>query len=292
MRRLLIPFLTATAIHAEPDFKLQVHRGKISSPAIAEASGLAFSPTDPDFLWIINDSGGSNEIHLLGADGTPRGAVPVRGAINRDWEDMAGFILDGKPHLLIADTGDNSSNRKSVTLFIIREPVLPAVGKTIAGHVTVAWEINFTFADGARDCEAVAVDGAGGKIILASKRTTPPAIYELPLRPDKGAVARRIGTTETPATGRTLPLAFRNQPTGMDVSADGNMAAISTYHGAFLFRRHPGEPWAETFTRKPKPLGPHGLVQAEAIAFAPDGKSIHLVSEGKDSPIVRYLAEP
>jgi hypothetical protein len=292
MRITLIPLLISSALNAEPAFRLQPHAGKLSSPAITEASGLGVSPTDADFLWIINDSGGTNEIHLTDKDGTHRGSISVEGTTNRDWEDLASFMFEGKPYLLIADTGDNGSTRESVTLHIVRQPALPTDGNELSGKIPVAWEIEFTFEDGPRDCEAVAVDGAAGKIILISKRTEPPGVYELPLRPGMDAVARKIGETETKATGFTLPLAFRNQPTGLDISADGTMAAVSTYHGAFLFLRESDESWAETFARKPVPLGPHGLPQAEAIAFAPDGGSIHVLSEGKQAPIADYLAAP
>mgnify|MGYP002632305319 CR=1 FL=1 len=292
MRITLISFLAAATLHAEPIFRLQPHPEKLSSLAITEASGLAVSATNGDFLWIINDSGGTNEIHLADKDGTPRGSISVEGTTNRDWEDLASFSLDGTPYLLIADTGDNSSKRRFVTLYVVQEPSLPTAGKNLSGKVPVAWDINFTFEGGARDCEAVAVDETGRKIILTSKRTEPPGVYELPLRPAKNPIARKIGSTETRATGLTLPIAFRNQPTGMDISADASMAVITTYHGAFLFRRKAGETWAETFVRKPESLGPHGLQQAEAIAFANDGMSIYLVSEGKDSPIARFMTSP
>ncbi|MEK6230273.1 MAG: hypothetical protein N2A42_00275 [Luteolibacter sp.] len=288
MRRILIPLLTLTSLCAEPDFRLQPVPAKLMSPAINEASGLAVSPKDADFLWIVNDSGGTTEIHLVNTDGTARGSVSVEGTANRDWEDLAAFSLDGKPYLLIADIGDNGSARKFCTLYIVAEPSLPAEGKNVSGKAPAAWKINFTYEDGPRDCEAIAVDAADKKIILINKRTAPPVVYELALRPDKNPTARRIATTETKATGLTLPISFRNQPTGMDISADGSMAVLATYHGAFLFRKKNAETWSDAFARKAKSLGPHGLQQAESVAFAPDGKSIYLVSEGKTSPIVRF----
>ena len=102
---------------------------KIQSPAITEASGLAISPTHPDFMWVINDSGGSPDIHLLGTDGSERGKLTVKGVKNIDWEDLASFTLDGNPYLLVADTGDNNAKRETRTFYILREPTLPAEGK-------------------------------------------------------------------------------------------------------------------------------------------------------------------
>lgn len=288
MSRILIALLAATSLRAEPSFRLQPRPAKLLSPAITEASGLAASPSDVNFLWIVNDSGGTNEIHLAHTDGTPRGAVSVDGAKNIDWEDLSAFALDGKPYLLIADTGDNEAKRESITIYVVREPALPADGKSLSGKIPIAWKIDFTFADGPRDCEAVAVDTTESKIILISKRTEPPAAYELPLNPGKNPVARKICETETRATGITIPVAFRNQPTGMDISADGKMAVVATYHGSFLFARNPGEAWADAFTRKPEALGPHGLLQAEAIAFRMDGSRVFAVSEKANPPIAVY----
>ena len=288
MHRLLIALLAATALHAEPSYRLQPSTAKLASPAIREASGLAGSPTDENFLWIVNDSGGTSEIHLADTDGNPRGTVSVDGAKNQDWEDLAAFTLEGKPYLLIADTGDNQSKRDFVTLFIVSQPELPADGKNLSGTIPIAWKIDFTFADGPRDCEAVAVDTTGRKIILVNKRTEPPGVYELPLRPGQHSVARKIGVTETRATGLTLPVAFRNQPTGMDISEDGKMAVIVTYHGTFLFPRKPDEEWSDAFARKPESLGPHALLQAEAVTFTKDAKRIFAVSEKANSPIASY----
>jgi hypothetical protein len=287
MRLLLIPLLAICPLVAEPAFRIQPDPPRLLSPAINEASGLAVSPSDDGFLWLVNDSGGTPEVHLVATDGTARGSVMIDAA-NRDWEDLAAFTLDGKPHLLIADVGDNGSSHKRVTLHIVREPVLPAAGKSLTGKVSTAWKIEFTFEDGPRDCEAVAVDAAARKIILISKRTEPSVVYELPLRPGKHPVARRIGTTAALASGVKLP--FGRQPTGMDISADNRLAAVVSYLGVFLFKRSPEQTWAEAFGEKPEFLGPHGLKQAESVAFSPDGRTIFAVSEKVNSPIIRFAA--
>lgn len=97
----------ATAAVSPAGFLPVAERPKIQSPAIKEASGLAISPTDAAFMWVINDSGAAPELHLAGTDGTDRGKVTLKGVKNIDWEDLASFTLDGKPYLLVADTGDN-----------------------------------------------------------------------------------------------------------------------------------------------------------------------------------------
>ncbi len=270
------------------EFQLSDQKIQVQATDITEASGLAVSASDDHFLWTLNDSGGTPEIHLLGTDGADRGKVKVSSAKNIDWEDIASFKLDGKSWLLIADTGDNGSKRESVTLHLLREPKLPADGQKLDGKVAADWHIDFTYEGGPRDCEAVAVDPVRKKIILISKRTKPPEVYELPLRaPEKKGVLtlKKIGQTVIEAP---VPIPFFNQPVGLDITADDLLAAVVTYHSVFLFPRKPDETWTEAFSHKPEMLAPHGLTQAESVAFSRDGKSIYVVSEGKNSPIKVY----
>lgn len=264
----------------------------IESQKIKEASGLAISSASDDFLWTLNDSGGSSHLHLFGSDGRDHGKVKVTNAKNIDWEDLASFTLDGKNYLLVADVGDNRAVRNTSILHIVPEPKLPAAGKKLDDKVTAAWHIEFRYEDGPRDCESVAVDVVDEKIILISKRSKPPEVYELPLRASASAkrgvsIARKIGVTAVDSpVGSLIP--FANQPTGLDFSRDRSHAAVVTYYGVFLFPRHAEETWAQALARKPISLGPHGLGQAESIAFSRDGNFIHTISEGKNSPIIRY----
>ena len=289
MRVIAFSLLAAATLAAEPAFVVKPGDAKLTSPAVTEASGLAASPSAEGFLWMVNDSGGTPEIHLAQTDGTPRGAVTVSDVVNKDWEDLAAFTFNGKPHLLIADTGDNGSARETCNLYIVREPKLPAEGETLSGKAPILWQITFTYEDGPRDCESVAVDAENAKIILISKRTDPPGIYELPLKPAKNAIARKIGATETKTPG-IVSVPFANQPTGLDFSADHRKAVIVTYLSVFLFQREEKESWADAFAKNPEVLAPHKLAQAEAVAFSRDGKSIFTVSEKPSSPVVRYSA--
>ena len=110
---------------AGQDFQKSQEKVRIQSSSVSEASGLAVSPTNPEFLWLINDSGSPALLHLCDTMGKERGIVSIKGARNIDWEDISSFTLDGKNYLLIADTGDNGSKRKSCTLYVLEEPSLP-----------------------------------------------------------------------------------------------------------------------------------------------------------------------
>lgn len=283
-----------------PEFlKSEKPVGKLGSSEIKEASGLAASSRNSGFLWVVNDSGSKPELHLIETNGRYRGKTTLNSARNVDWEDLASFQLGGKPYLLAVDTGDNESKRDSCTLYVLNEPELPADDKTLDHQSRVQWQIRFRYEDGPRDCESVAVDAASGKILLLSKRTEVPFVYELPLKPEsdsKVLTARKIGKTSVQApTGNRIP--FANQPTGFDLTPDASMAAVVTYYGVFVFPRKPDEGWDAAFSRNPVNLGPHQLPQAEAIALSKDGASIFAVSEGSGTPIIRFqrvvkVAEP
>jgi hypothetical protein len=281
------------ALRAEeggPHFKRQDPEGHLQSRELSEASGMAASPADSRLLWLVNDSGCAPELFLTETDGGKRGKVTVEGAKNVDWEDLASFQLEGKPYLIISDTGDNASKRANCTLYVVAEPKLPVAGAVLEGSVKPTWKIRFQYEDGPRDCESLAVDAKAGKILLLSKRTHPPMLYELPLKPagNKEQTARKAGQLSKALPMGFPPIPYGTQPTGMDISADGRMATVLTYAGVFLFPRRGGESWATAFARDPQVLDSHRARQAEAIAFSRDGTVIRVASEGVKSPLMRY----
>ena len=264
--------------------------GVLRSEEIREASGMAASLRHPGFLWVLNDSGAKPEIHLIDTRGRHRGKTTLVGAQNVDWEDLASFQLGGKAYLMAADIGDNESKRDSCILYVLEEPEPPADDARLDQQSRLQWRIRFRYEDGPRDCESAAVDAAGGNILLLSKRTKAPLLYELPLKPESDSAvitARRIGETSVKAPPGVRVL-FANQPTGLDLTPDGTMAAVLTYHGVFVFPKKHDESWSEAFSLPAVLLGPHHLRQAEAIAFSDDGSTIYVASEGAPCRMVQF----
>jgi hypothetical protein len=296
---LLLPGLSALmllvaslpALQAAPPTFLPVRETpRVEASEVNEASGLASSPTHPGWIWTLNDSGGKPFLHLLDANGGNRGKLRIHGAENFDWEDLASFSRNGKSYLLIADTGDNTTQRDFCTLFIVREPALPSSDQRLDAQATPSWQIRFRYENGPRDCEAVAVDATRGIILLITKRTQPPEIHQLPLTPSKNPsilTTRRVGNLLLNAPITSL-IPFASQPTGLDLSPDGSLAAVVTYHSVFIYPRTHGQDWATAFSKQPVTLKRHRLAQAESVAFSSDGNEILTLSEGKRSRIVRY----
>ncbi len=270
--------------------------GNIQNDRITEASGLARSNHRNDILWTMND-GGPPVLYAVGTDGSDYGSLTLRNARNVDWEDLAAFEFDSKPYLLIADTGDNEAKRPFGTIYIVEEPQMSR-GQHIEAEP--AWQIRFSYPDGPLDCESVAVDLSGERILLLSKRTIPATLYDLPLRPNSNDVirARRITDLSTlPQPGkqdiaRALPdNNWHWQPAAMDLSADARTAAILTYKGVYLFVRRPGEIWTDAFARQAAFLDLAGNREAEAVTLSKDGKSIFVTLEGRGAAIFRFDRE-
>ena len=267
-------------------------KARVADPLLKEASGLAVSPEDPQFLWALNDSGADAHLHLMGTNGADRGVLRLKGVRNADWEDLAAFRRQDRNYLLIADVGDNAAKRNHVTLHLVREPTLPVANVRMDRAMTPEWSMNFRYEDGPRDCESVAVDVQAGKILLLSKRTRPPVLYELPLSAPKAneiLTAKRLGTmTRLPLPKISLPHPHGSQPTAMDISPDGRKAAILTYRGVFLVSRPVDQSWQEAFQNKPQPIAAHSLPQAEALAFDRSGKFVYVTSEGSNPELLRF----
>jgi hypothetical protein len=274
--------------------------GHVANRQLSESSGLTRSRRHDDLLWSHNDSGSKPRLHALGFDGRTRGTVPVADARAVDWESIASFERDGRAYLVIADTGDNMSWRRSAELLVLEEPAL--AGDRVAGGTAanVAWRIRFRFEDGPRDCEALAIDPTTGNALLLSKRTQPAALYELSLAQPAGAdaevrIARRLGDVPgiPPPTQADVDELrwlgrYASMPTGLDISQDGRYAAVVTYGDAYLFPRKPEEDWEAAFARPPQRIPLPPLPQAEAVAFAPDQRSLFVTSEKRPTPLIRF----
>ena len=97
-------------------FSKPTKSGALENPDLTEVSGMVSSSATPGVLFAINDSGNSATLYALSDDGQHK-AMWKTSARNRDWEDMAKLSYNGKPYLIIGDTGDNRQTRKQSTLY-------------------------------------------------------------------------------------------------------------------------------------------------------------------------------
>jgi hypothetical protein len=297
-RRLLLPLactmlacaLAACRPQEEPGSQLA---GMMIDPQLGEISGLAASRRHPGTLWMLDDGGNPARVFAVGPTGDRIATLRIEGVTKTDWEDIAAFELDGRRYLLLADTGDNGGLRRTLQLHVVEEPA-----RLENARLRPAWSIAFRWPDGARDCEAVAVDAARGRVLLISKKREPPELFTLPLRAGtrEVQVARRVGALagvpqpSAEAIERSpRRAALEGQPTAADVSPDGRTLAVMTYRYLLLYPRQRGDGWSQAVGRPPRVVELPWLPQAEAMGWADDGRALYATGEFVPAPLYRVV---
>lgn len=232
MSRRLLLLLAVTAC-ADPAPEDEVHvTGPCEAPVpwadladkVRETSGVAASREHPGLFWTHNDSGGDSAVFAIDSTGAVLAHVRVRGATNRDWEDIAvGPCAPGEPGqcLFVGDIGDNRERRETVVIFRIPEP--DPFRDTVSA---TADRFEASYPDGARDAEALLVTDAGLGIITKG-RSQSIELYRLtpPFRSGRTTTLERVQELAPP------PSSISAQVTGAAASDDGSLIAIRTYSG-------------------------------------------------------------
>mgnify|MGYP001357547204 CR=1 FL=1 len=248
-------------------------RGDIESAGLRESSGLAASTRREGLLWSINDSGSDPEIFALSDSGADLGKWSVKGVELNDWEGMDSFLFDGRHYLLIGDTGDNLRSRKEVSFLVLEEPSLEEADRDI----TVSWQTSFTFPDGPKDVEAVAVDLQGKLAIFLNKRELPLRLYSVPLFPVTGKIVANKMAELVPVPRYRTDLEdlygnaarYLGLPTGMDLF--GERLLVTTYRNAYLYNY-------SALDKPPQEIFLPFIEQREAITFGFDSGEFAYVS--------------
>jgi len=218
--------------------------GHFARPDIVESSGIVASRKQPGVFWTMNDSGGPAIVYAFDLTGRDLGAWRVTGAANQDWESLslgpcgAGSAGDC---IYVGETGDNSEQRPSRTLYRIAEP---AVTGTAApgwvGDSAQAERLDFVYPDGPHDDEAIYVASSGTTWFVTKGRSKGYLLFRLDA--DRWgrtgvATAQAAGELKLPTTGRELV-------TDAGLSPNGSALAVRTYQTLFIFRANPqtGEP--------------------------------------------------
>lgn len=265
--------------------------GVLLDMQLNEISGLAVSHLHEDVLWLHDDGGNPARLFAVDTRGSRLATFGVEGLVKTDWEDIAGFELDGTRYLLIADVGDNGGLRRTLQLHVIEEPT-----ELRNARLQPAWSIAFRWPDGPRDCEAVAVDPVRGEVLLVSKKREPPELFSLPLRPPAKELltAQRIGTLAgvprpDPERAASAPrrAKYDGQVTAASISPDRGTLAVMTYRYLLLYSRPPDGNWADAVAGPPRVSELPWLPQAEALGWSADGRSLYATGEFIPAPLYR-----
>ena len=258
--------------------------GLLRSSLIRESSGLASCLADRRFLWTHNDSGDKPRLFLITQQGRLQHRYSIGGARAVDWEDLCSFRYRNSRYLLIGDVGDNRKQRPFVSLYLLREPNPPLTASDRATTLPLTKTIRLKYPNGARDCEAIAVDAATGTAYLVEKRLFGPVhVYAVPLfRP----------VTAKPHVAQIVTQVSLSLVTAMDISPDGQTAILLTYGDALTFPRGQQQSWKDVFSRRGRQVRMPARRQGEAICFGADSQSLYLTSEGAGQPIWKLEPAP
>jgi MYXO-CTERM domain-containing protein len=230
-------------------------RSSVKDLPTTESSGLAWWG---DTLLTHPDSSGNAELYAFDTTGEFLRTIPVSGATNTDWEDLAVGACDEGTCAWIADIGDNDGVRDEVTIW--RAPLSDAV-------MIGATACPLRYDDGeAHDAEALLLF-PDQRVRVVTKTSGKATVFRSePLRCD--------GEAQTLYAEVKLDL---SEPvTGGTVSADGTLVVLRgltvgwAWQGCVL-----------DWSAEPTGLLFVGEDQGEGVALAADG-TLWTCSEGED----------
>lgn len=253
--------------------------GFFNSSRFRESSGVAVSRQYPGILWTHNDSGDGPYLMVTNLRGQYLGRYRVRGAENRDWEDLAlapcapaEDLEESITCLYIADTGNNRSRDHELNLYLVPEPDPNDEPEDEDRRTEKSIEIELDLPGDPVDIEAMAVSPERQVYFFSKGREGRIFAYYLEpseLLEDKAEAQLLDGLDIAPSrmVGRLV--------TGAAISPSGNRLAIRTYTEVYLYRFGP----RRSLVREGPPCWIGALEpQGEAIDFL-DEATLVLTSE-------------
>lgn len=243
---------------------------KIQPKDLAEVSGMQYSKSMPDNVWVHNDENdASRQVRLINlATGNEIGSYTPSGPNRKDPEAIRLRPTDGM--LVLADIGDNDNNRSSRRLFFTPEPTSAGAKGTIPSTLI---RINYPF--GARNAETLLIHPTSGEIFIVTKET-------------KRARIVTFGTAPTDNMTGTLV----KKLTDIQNVSDGTF----TNNGQFVLFRAAGVQNTIVYRvsdwTKVGEIPTPAMAKSEAITiegFRTGACSFLVTTEGKKPPIYRVL---
>lgn len=258
---------------------------RFHDPRITEASGIAVAQRTRDVVFVQNDSGDSARFFAVDErSGATLATIRVRGARNRDWEDLATEPdAAGTPSVWLADIGDNDAQRSDVQVYRVAEPRLTGRRGRIAVGPAQVWRLRYP--DGPHDAESLAVTPHGTGYVVTKSVLGSSGVYRMPAEPSpRVATMRRVGTVSFLPSGGHTPFGISGDllATGAAVSRDGRLLAIRTYGAAYVWRVGAGGVTA-ALQRAPRRVALPSQPQGEGVTFA--GHRLLIDSEGRGSAV-------
>ncbi|SDL16346.1 hypothetical protein [Streptomyces indicus] len=240
----------------------------IEDPRITESSGLVASKKHPGVYWTHNDSDDGSYLYAVdGRSGKTLARLTLAGVGQA--RDVEAVSIGPDGDLYVGDIGDNLGGTwDHVWIYRLPEP------DKLTDRTVKATQYDVTYADGARDAEALMVHPKTGKVYIADKKDDGTGgLYEAPaeLKPGRNNVFKRIADIDLWATDGAF-------------SPDGQVLVLRSYFGARSYTWKDGRP--QDGERVDVPIQRQG----ESVAYSPDGTTLMFGSEGQGSDVVPEAA--
>ena len=265
-------------------YKRHETAGKLELPELREASGVAASKCQPDVFWTHNDSGDKPLLYAINIRGEHLGAWSVKGATNRDWEDIATVNTDGKCYVLIGEIGDNDHKHKRLAVYRVEEPTIAESAKTSTAKAPLETaEMSaayMTYPNEKHDAEALLAHPSSRELYIVTKSSNLPShVYKF-----KPRFEGEEQTMEK-VSDLTVPAVPNGSITGGDISPDGKHVILCDYFSGYEFELPEGPTFDAVWKQRPLRVDLGARELGEAVAYSADGSFVIAVSEKKNTPV-------
>jgi hypothetical protein len=243
----------------------------VTPGVLTEVSGIADSYINDGCLWGEQDSGHPSDLYLLKQDGSYIKSIRLKGATNRDWEDMTiGSGPGPGRYLYIGDIGDNNAVFHMYHVYRLPEPARQT------DTVYAFDKITFQYTDGPHDAEAMVVDNSSRDIYIITKREAASVVYRIPYPQSLTGVNSASPVDTLPFTGVVSAAS----------SPDQQELIIKTYTRLYYWKKRQNESLAQLLRAEPLVLGYQMEPQGEAVCFKKDNSGFFTLSEKALAPSV------
>ncbi|MFD5640522.1 WD40 repeat domain-containing protein, partial [Streptomyces anulatus] len=229
--------------------------------------GLAARRAPPGLYWTQNDSDDGPYVYAVDSrTGKTLATITMRGV--GEPRDVEGISIGPDGDLYVGDIGDNLDGTwDHVWIYRFPEP------KTLRDATVTAVQYDVTYADGARNAEALMVHPKTGRVYIASKNEDGGGLYEGPAKLTAGSsnVFRRVGEVPWVTDGAFSP--------------DGTRLVLRSYFSAREYAFEDGRLGEDRSVAAPFQR------QAESVTYTADGSALMFGSEGARSDVVRVETE-
>lgn len=241
---------------------------------LKEISGLVGGIRNEQFVYMIQDQGNSNEVHVFDINGVFVTKFVLIGLENIDWEDIA--IGPGpepnESYIYVADIGDNEAKRSSVRIIRFPEPYI-SVNTSTSVSISNYDVINFKYPTGAKDAETLMINPFNKDLIIMTKRDLVTRVYKI-------EYPYNLSMNDAVFVG-LLPL---KKLVGGDISYDGQRAVVKNKSTIYYWDFDNNDILKSFFHNTPRIVDYIAEPQGESIGFSKDGKSYYTITETKGHP--------